>query len=152
MSSIQPASGLYLDVVGFTSYSERNAPAVVATMLNELFGACEVITRECHGDIHSFIGGAIMAVFNDANDARAAGRKVLSALVRLNATRQARGLEGVRIRVGINSGSVVKGELGGSSREDVAVIGAVVNTTARIESVMDPMCMGILGSDVCPSA
>ena len=134
---------LYLDVVGFTSYSERNAPAAVATMLNELFGVCEVITRECHGDIDKFIGDAIMAVFIDANDAVAAGRKVLSALVRLNATRQARGLEGVCIRVGINSGSVIQGEIGTSSRKDVTVIGDVVNTAARIESVTDPMCMGI---------
>lgn len=134
---------LYLDVVGFTAYSERNPPAVVATMLNELFGVCEVITRECHGDIDKFIGDAIMAVFIDANDAVTAGRKVLSALGRLNETRRARGLEGVRIRVGINSGSVIQGEIGTSSRKDVTVIGDVVNTASRIESVTDPMCMGI---------
>ena len=134
---------LYLDVVGFTTFSERNSPEVVATMLNELFGVCEVITRECHGDIDKFIGDAIMAVFIDANDAVAAGRKVLSALGRLNATRQARGLEGVRIRVGINSGSVIQGEIGTSSRKDVTVIGDVVNTAARIESATDPMRMGI---------
>lgn len=134
---------LYLDVVGFTAYSERNPPAVVATMLNELFGVCEVITRECHGDIDKFIGDAIMAVFIDANDAVTAGRKVLSALVRLNETRKARGLEGVRIRVGINSGSVIQGEIGTSSRKDVTVIGDVVNTASRIESVTDPMCIGI---------
>ncbi len=134
---------LYLDVVGFTAYSERNPPAVVATMLNELFGVCEVITRECHGDIDKFIGDAIMAVFIDANDAVTAGRKVLSALVRLNESRKTRGLEGVRIRVGINSGSVIQGEIGTSSRRDVTVIGDVVNTASRIESATDPMCMGI---------
>ncbi len=134
---------LYLDVVGFTSFSERNSPEVVATMLNELFGVCEVITRECHGDIDKFIGDAIMAVFIDANDAVAAGRKVLSAVTRLNATRRARGLEGVRIRIGVNSGSVIQGEIGTSSRKDVTVIGDVVNTASRIESVTDPMCLGV---------
>lgn len=134
---------LYLDVVGFTSFSERNPAEVVATMLNELFGVCEVITRECHGDIDKFIGDAIMAVFIDANDAVAAGRKVLSAVLRLNETRRARGLEGIRIRVGINSGSVIQGEIGTSSRKDVTVIGDVVNTAARIESATEPMRMGI---------
>jgi len=84
-----------------------------------------------------------MAVFIDANDAVAAGREVLSALVRLNETRRARGLEGVRIRVGVNSGSVIQGEINMSSRKDVTVIGDVVNTAARIESVTDPMCLGI---------
>ena len=134
---------LYLDVVGFTSFSERNTPAAIATMLNELFGVCEVITRECHGDIDKFIGDAIMAVFIDANDAVAAGRKVLAAVVRLNETRQARGLEGIRIRIGINSGPVIQGEIGTSSRKDVTVIGDVVNTAARIESATEPMRVGI---------
>jgi len=134
---------LYLDVVGFTSFSERNSPEVVATMLNELFGVCEVITRECHGDIDKFIGDAIMAVFIDANDAVAAGGKVLSAVARLNEMRRVRGLEGVHIRIGVNSGSVIQGEIGTSSRKDVTVIGDVVNTAARIESVTDPMCLGI---------
>ena len=136
-------SVLYLDVVGFTSFSERNAPAAVATMLNELFGVCEVITRECHGDIDKFIGDAIMAVFIDANDAVSAGRKVLSAVVRLNQTRVARGLETIRIRIGINSGTVIQGEIGTSTRKDVTVIGDVVNTAARIESVTEPMHLGI---------
>lgn len=134
---------LYLDVVGFTSFSERNSPEMVATMLNELFAVCEVITRECHGDIDKFIGDAIMAVFIDANDAVIAGGKVLSAVVRLNETRHERGLEGIQIRIGINSGSVIQGEIGTSSRKDVTVIGDVVNTAARIESATDPMRMGI---------
>ncbi len=140
---VRELSVLYLDVVGFTAFSERNSPEVVATMLNELFGVCEVITRECHGDIDKFIGDAIMAVFIDANDAVAAGRKVLAALARLNETRAERGLETVRIRIGINSGSVIQGEIGTSSRRDVTVIGDVVNTAARIESATEPMRMGI---------
>lgn len=134
---------LYLDVVAFTSFSERNPPTIVATMLNELFGVCEVITRECHGDIDKFIGDAIMAVFIDPNDAVAAGRKVLSAVARLNETRKERGLEGVQIRIGINSGSVIQGEIGTPTRKDVTVIGDVVNTASRIESATEPMRMGL---------
>ncbi len=140
---IRELTVLYLDVVGFTSFSERNSPEVVATMLNELFGVCEVITRECHGDIDKFIGDAVMAVFIDANDAVAAGRKVLAAVERLNETRRERGLEGIGIRIGVNSGLVIQGEIGTSSRRDVTVIGDVVNTASRIESVTAPMRMGI---------
>ncbi len=140
---IREVTVLYLDVVGFTAFSEKNPPEAVATMLNELFGVCEVITRECHGDIDKFIGDAIMAVFLDANDAVDAGRKVLDALGRLNEARAARGLESVRIRIGINSGSVIQGEIGTSNRKDVTVIGDVVNTAARIEAATEPMRIGI---------
>lgn len=134
---------LYLDVVGFTAFSERHPPTEAATMLNELFAVCEVITRECHGDIDKFIGDAVMAVFIDANDAVAAGGKVLSAVGQLNETRRVRGLEGIQIRIGINSGTVIQGEIGTMSRKDVTVIGDVVNTAARIESATEPMQMGI---------
>jgi adenylate cyclase len=142
-AKVRELTVLYLDVVGFTSFSERNSPEAVATMLNELFGVCEVITRECHGDIDKFIGDAIMAVLIDANDAVAAGLKVLSAVLRLNQTRSDRGLEGIQIRIGVNSGSVIQGEIGTSSRRDVTVIGDVVNTASRIESATEPMRMGI---------
>lgn len=140
---IKDLSVLYLDVVNFTGFSENHSPEETAKMLNDLFGICEVITKECHGDIDKFIGDAVMAVFIDANDAVLAGMKVLKALSHFNKLRVKEGNEEIQIRIGVNSGLVIQGEIGTPDRKDITVIGDVVNTASRIESVTDAMCMCI---------
>jgi len=138
-AKVRDLSILYLDIVGFTALSERNRPEEVVATLNDVFGICDVITREHNGDIDKFIGDAIMAVFVDANDAvRAAVQVVEHALPRFNAQREERGEEPIHVRVGVNSGMVVQGDIGTSDRKDLTVIGDVVNTAQRIESVCEP--------------
>jgi len=127
-------SVLYLDVVNFTGFSEVNKPEDVVRLLNDLFGICDVITRECFGDIDKFIGDAIMAVFNDANDAVQSARKILeTGIPELNRVRQEEGDSPIAIRIGINSGLVLQGDVGTIDRKDLTVIGDTVNTAARIE-------------------
>ena len=129
----------YLDIVGFTALSEKATPARAVKLLNDVFGMCGVITREKHGDIDKFIGDAIMAVFIDANDAVEAAETLLSkAFPCLNAQREEAGLEPVQVRIGINSGVVVQGDIGTTDRKDLTVIGDVVNTAQRIESITPP--------------
>ncbi len=129
---------LYLDVVGFTAFSEDHTPEDAVTLLNEIFGICEVISTQAHGDIDKFIGDCIMAVFIDANDAVQAAESILTALEQLNVARQDRGLDGIAIRIGINSGMVIQGDVGTSERKDLTVIGDVVNTAARIQTLAKP--------------
>jgi len=130
---------LYLDIVGFTALSEKHPAPEVVRILNDVFGMCDVITREKHGDIDKFIGDALMAVFIDANDAvEASSTIVTEAMPRFNRQRSGRGLEPIQLRVGINSGIVVQGEVGTTERKDLTVIGDVVNTAQRIESMCEP--------------
>jgi class 3 adenylate cyclase/FixJ family two-component response regulator len=142
-ATIRDMTVLYLDVVDFTGFSERHTPEKVAKMLNDVFGICEVITRECVGDIDKFIGDAIMAVFVEPNDAIAAGLKILAALLPFNQSRTEMGQEEIRIRIGINSGLLMHAEIGTSDRRDMTVIGDVVNAASRIESTCEPMRMCI---------
>jgi PAS domain S-box-containing protein len=135
---------LFLDVVGFTSFTERHCPEEAVNMLNDLFGICEVITRECHGDIDKFIGDSVMAVFVDANDAVSAAEKILySALPKMNAMRTIEDKEAISVRIGINSGNLIQGDIGTIERKDLTVIGDVVNTASRIERESDPNTMFI---------
>lgn len=129
----------YLDIVGFTPLSERHPPEEVVEMLNDVFSICDVITRERHGDIDKFIGDALLATFIDAGDAVSAGMDIQrKALPAFNALRRERGQEAVRVRIGINSGNVIQGDVGTSERKDLTVIGDVVNTAERIQRVCNP--------------
>jgi len=135
---------LYLDVVGFTALSEKSTPRQVVEVLNDVFGICDVITREKHGDIDKFIGDAIMAVFIDAQDAVEASEKILhEALPHFNQLRAEEQLEPIRIRIGVNSGIVLQGDVGTTDRKDLTVIGDVVNTAQRIESICEPNALFI---------
>jgi PAS domain S-box-containing protein len=125
---------LYLDVVNFTGFAEKNSPEATVRLLNDLFGICDVITRECFGDIDKFIGDAIMAVFNDANDAvRSAIRILETGIPELNKLRADNNESSIAIRIGINSGLVLQGDVGTLDRKDLTVIGDTVNIAARIE-------------------
>lgn len=131
---IMDLSVLYLDVVSFTAFSEANQPDAIVRLLNDLFGICDIITRECYGDIDKFIGDAIMAVFNDANDAVRSAIKILeTGIPELNKLRIEAGEAPIAIRIGINSGLVLQGDVGTIDRKDLTVIGDTVNTAARIE-------------------
>ena len=130
---------LYLDVVGFTTFTERNSSEEAVHMLNDLFGVCDVITRETLGDIDKFVGDALMATFVDADDAVRAADKILNfALPELNRQREESGKEKIHIRIGINSGIVLQGNIGTKDRSDLTVIGDVVNTASRIEHAAEP--------------
>ncbi|MDX9820552.1 MAG: adenylate/guanylate cyclase domain-containing protein [Syntrophales bacterium] len=138
-STLRELTVLFLDIVGFTDFSETKSPQDVVSMLNEVFGVCEVITRECHGDVDKYIGDCIMTVFVDANDAvDAAGRILYGALPRMNALRREKGQEPVRVRIGINSGHVIQGDVGSAERKDLTVIGDAVNAASRIQGATDP--------------
>lgn len=135
---IKELSILYLDIVDFTTISESMQPDQVAQLLNDLFGVCDVITRESHGDIDKFIGDSVMATFIDANDAVNAAQKIVKALEQFNDERQRSKQVQVQIRIGINTGKVVQVEVGTQDRKDFTVIGDTVNTASRIESISEP--------------
>lgn len=125
--------------MNFTGFSENKAPEEVVRLLNNLFGICDVITREGFGDIDKFIRDAIMAVFNDANDAvRSAMRILDTGIPGLNQVRHARNKAPIAIRIGINSGLVLQGDVGTVDRKDLTVIGDSVNIAARIEKASLP--------------
>jgi adenylate cyclase len=136
---VREVSVLFADIVGFTSMSEKMSPSAVSLLLNDyLSRMTEVIFRH-EGTLDKFIGDAIMAVFGAPIDmpdhAQRAIRTALEMQERLaewNAERR----EGpaLRIRIGINSGKAVAGEIGSVNKKEYTVLGDTVNTASRLES------------------
>jgi PAS domain S-box-containing protein len=129
---------IYVDVVGFSSFSLRNELSEIAGMLNDIFGLCEGITKKYHGDIDKFIGDAIMATFIDANDAVHAAEIILKELSLLNVERDLSGKEKINLHIGINSGIVIRAEIGTSERKDLTVLGDTVNIASHIQQLAHP--------------
>ena len=129
---------LYLDVVGFSLFTERFGAQEAATMLNELFTICVVEINNNNGDIDKFIGDAVMATFVDANDAVISVEKILEKLFNENKEREIAEKEKIQLHIGINSGIVIQAEIGAINRKDYTILGDAVNIAASLQEMSDP--------------
>jgi class 3 adenylate cyclase len=125
-------SVLFLDVENFTAFAEETDAREVVGALNELFEAVVPCVHEHGGQVDKFVGDGLIAVFgapehqpDHANRAVAAARAIVDRV-------EASG-GGLRVGVGVNTGHVIAGTVGGGGRVDFTVIGDTVNTAARVE-------------------
>ncbi len=129
---------LFLDIKSFTSYAEQHTAAEVIESLNEFFGPITTIIDRRGGDIDKFIGDAVFAIFPNSLGAVTAGWEIQQSMQAVNARRRARGLELLHVRVGLNRGTVVRGNVGGQTRKENTLIGDAVNVASRIEKACAP--------------
>ncbi|MBK8291090.1 MAG: response regulator [Flammeovirgaceae bacterium] len=134
-------SVVFIDICSFTKISESETPDTVVKLLNNYF---DIIVKEIiaqGGYIDKFIGDAIMAVFRGdyhldrAIDACLAVRKRIEEQPALEAI----GYK-PKVSIGINSGEMISGNIGSANlrRLDYTVIGDIVNTAQRLQSVAGP--------------
>lgn len=128
---------MFVDIARFTSFAEKSSPTEVRALLNEFLALCEDVILANKGDIDKFIGDCAMAVFRDPNDAVTAGRELLKTLRARNRAAAARGTFELHVRMGIHTGNVVHGDIGGPGRKDCTVVGDAVNTASRLERLGD---------------
>ncbi len=135
------------DLQGFSTISEKLPPEVVMSWLNEYLSAMAQEVQAHQGVINKFTGDGMLAVFGVpiprttaeeiAEDARLAvscALAISSRLPEMNQNWLDRGLPAVKMRVGIFTGPVMVGSLGGSTRLEYGVIGDSVNIASRLES------------------
>jgi class 3 adenylate cyclase/ActR/RegA family two-component response regulator len=127
---------LFSDIRSFTSLSEGMSPEENFEFINSYLEQMEPVVRRHKGFIDKYIGDAIMALFkSNADDAVNAGIDMLRTLSDYNAQRQHFGYEPVRIGVGINTGPLMLGTIGGQKRMEGTVISDNVNLASRLESL-----------------
>ncbi|BCE00503.1 adenylate cyclase [Marinicellulosiphila megalodicopiae] len=133
------ASVIFVDIVGFTSFSENNSAKQVAEILNEYF---EYFTYCCEfygGHVDKFIGDAAMFVFGAPNEdpehpfnAAACAVLMQKIIADINNKHKAQNKPCLEIRIGISSGQMLAGVIGSKSRLQYTVVGDPVNLASRL--------------------
>lgn len=127
---------MFSDIRDFMLLSETMSPQENFNFINAYLVRIEPIIREHHGFIDKYIGDAVMALFpTSANDAVQCSIDMLNQLTDYNNHRKSKGDQPIRIGIGLHTGSLMLGTVGGQSRMDGTVISDAVNLTSRIESV-----------------
>ncbi len=134
---------LFADLVGFTEISERLTPTQIAELLNNLFEEMLQEVFAWGGTLDKYIGDCIMAFFgapepqsDHADRAVATAMGMLTRLENLNAKNF--WTEPLQLRIAINSGKAVVGDVGSSQRVEYTALGATINLAARMEAVCPP--------------
>ena len=132
---------LFADIVGFTGLAEGMSPAHVAHLLNTYLGCMTDVIFEQDGTLDKFVGDAVMAVFGAPLDqpdhalrAVRAAQQMRLAVHRLNQGRE----RPIELRIAINSGLALAGDMGSPKRREYTVLGDVVNIAARLEAIATP--------------
>jgi len=141
---------LFGDLRGFTSLSEKLPPSEVVDILNAVLSRLTDAVFRNQGTLDKFMGDGLMAFFgaplrtkDHASQAVRAAHDMLTSLDEFNQTRP----EGAKIgiRIGINTGPVIVGDIGSISRKDYTVIGDTVNVASRFESSVAQVNQIVIG-------
>jgi adenylate cyclase len=125
---------MFVDVRNFTTFAERLRPIEVVTALNRLFERIVPLVHRHGGHVDKYVGDGLLAVFGaPRRHVDHADRALTAALEIADAVRDEFGAV-LSVGVGLNSGPVVAGNVGGAGRLEFSVIGDAVNIAARVES------------------
>jgi len=135
-------SVLFADVRGFTTLSERLPPHELAALMNRYFSVMTDIVRAHRGTLDKYVGDALMAFWGAPVDDPAhalhavqAALAMQAALPALNEEFAARGWQALRVTIGINTGTMVVGDMGSRHRRAYTVLGDAVNIAARLQEL-----------------
>ncbi len=137
------ATILFTDIIGFTHLTEDMQPREINMLLNQFFSRMTDIVFEYDGTLDKYIGDSLMAIFGAPLEKKDDAERAVSAALKMRRELLAmieNTSEGVKfsIRIGINTGHVVAGNIGSPRRMEYTVIGTPVNIASRLESLAQP--------------
>lgn len=126
---------MFTDMRDFTTLSENMTSQQTFNLLNSYLSMMNPIISAHHGIIDKYMGDAIMVMFpTSSEDALATALSLLDRLKEYNAGRLRAGYRPIQIGIGINTGLLMLGIIGGGNRMEGTVVGRTVNLAARLES------------------
>ncbi len=126
---------MFVDIVSFSARAELMPAEDVCSMLNEFFGLVIPAVTEFDGHTNKLLGDGLMAVFGAPVKLDDHADRALKAAFAIQERLDQRYRGTLRAGVGLNSGPVVVGTMGGGTKLDFTVIGDVVNVASRIEAL-----------------
>ena len=136
---------LFIDIRGFTRLTDTTEPRRLVEMLNAYFSAMQRIIFRSGGTVERFGGDSILAYWGVVEEDQehqghgaGAALAMLAEAWRLNPELEASGGPTLRVAVGINSGQVVVGDVGGPERYEFTILGTAINLARRLESLSGP--------------
>jgi adenylate cyclase len=127
-------SMLFIDIRNFTGFAEQTPAAEVVSTINRMFARAVPIIRDHGGHVDKFVGDGLLAVFGAPQRLSNHAAAAVSAAQAIASAVQAEFGGSLSVGIGINTGTVVAGNVGGAGRFEFSVIGDPVNVAARIES------------------
>ncbi len=145
---------LFSDIEGFTTMSEGMQPEQLVGLLNEYLSAMTEIVFNNDGTLDKYEGDAVMAFWgapiaqrDHALRACSSALQMQAALVRIRDQWKQQGRPSINVRIGINTGEMVVGNMGGMGKFDYTVIGDSVNLASRLEGANKQYRTGIMVSE-----
>jgi len=149
----QNVAVLFVDIVGFTAFTDGRTPEEVVRTLREFHALMEQEVFRHSGTLDKYLGDGLMATFGtpfagraDASNALRCAQAMLAAADRWNGTRKAAGEAPILVSFGLHYGPVVLGDIGLTCLE-FAVIGLTVNTASRLEVLTRALDCALVASD-----
>ena len=150
---------LFADIVGFTKLTETLSPERTFALLRSFQERSCAIVFKHGGTLDKYLGDGFMATFGSIELQTEAPARALACafdlqqeIERWNRKRSDRGVAPVRVSIGIHSGPVTVGNLGGKERVEFTVVGDVVNVASRLEEVTREVGGSIVASQSCIQA
>ncbi|WP_453960346.1 adenylate/guanylate cyclase domain-containing protein [Amorphus suaedae] len=158
----QEVAILFVDIRGFTTFSEQRLPYDVVYLLNEYLGVMSGAVTRNGGYVDKFIGDAVMAIFGMSDGveagsamALAAAGDMVSGLADLNRTFAEQLREPMRIGIGVHAGPAILGRVGVASdkrTDGLTALGDTVNTASRLETATKELGATLVFSDAVARA
>ena len=143
---------MFIDIRDFTPFAEANTAEDTVARLNALFEIVVPAVVDAGGHVNKFLGDGALAVFGAPNDLPDHADAAMKAALLIHHLVAERFGEELRIGIGINTGVVIAGTIGGGGKLEFTLIGDTVNVAARVEQLTKTTGDTILLTQQCVDA
>jgi class 3 adenylate cyclase len=143
---------MFIDIRDFTPYAETHTAEDTVARLNALFEIVVPAVVDAGGHVNKFLGDGALAVFGVPNDISDHADAAVRTALTIHRLVDERFSQELRIGIGINTGVVIAGTIGGGGKLEFTIIGDAVNVASRVEQLTKTTGDAVLLTQECVEA